>query len=131
MDMNKIDQQLIDRARQAMNNSYSAYSKFPVGAAVLTASGKVFAAPNIENASYGLTICAERNAIFHAVSAGEREIAALVLFTPTDEIHSPCGACRQVLAEFAKGDARVVCVAQSGGSREFTLDELLPAKFAL
>jgi cytidine deaminase len=123
--------EMIERAREALQNSYSPYSRFPVGAAVLTRSGRIFAAPNIENASYGLTLCAERNAIFHAVSAGSRDISALVLYTPTRELYTPCGACRQVLAEFLDGGARVTCVAESGATKTYTVDALLPAKFAL
>jgi cytidine deaminase len=126
-----VPPELVEKAKEALNNAYCPYSKFPVGAAVLTASGKIYAAPNIENASYGLSICAERNAIFHAISAGEHTISILLLYTPTDEVHTPCGACRQVVAEFLKGDAQVVCVADSGVTKAFTVDELLPAKFSL
>lgn len=123
--------ELIAQAKAAAVHSYSPYSRFPVGAAVLTRTGSVFAAPNIENASYGLTLCAERNAVFHAVSAGERDITALVLYTPTPELYTPCGACRQVIAEFLAGDARVTCVAEGGASRTYTVDALLPDRFTL
>lgn len=122
---------LLARAQDTLPHAYSPYSGFPVAAAVLTGSGRIFAAPNIENASYGLTVCAERNAIFHAVAAGERHIEALLLFTPTKERHTPCGACRQVMAEFMKGDAQVFCVAAGGATDTFTVDALLPAKFSL
>ena len=118
-------------ARAAARHSHSPYSKFPVGAAVRTRSGKIFSAPNIENASYGLTICAERNAVFQAVSAGESDIAALLLYTPTKEIYTPCGACRQVLAEFLRGDVPIVCVAKGAKAITTTVDALLPMKFAL
>ena len=126
-----VSAELVAEAREALKRSYSPYSRFPVGAAVLTRSGKIFAAPNIENASYGLTLCAERNAVFHAVSAGERDISALVLYTPTNELYTPCGACRQVLAEFLAGDAQVICVAERGPTKTFTVDALLPVKFSL
>lgn len=122
--------EMIEKAKDVLKNSYSPYSGFPVGAAVLAASGKIFAAPNIENASYSLTVCAERNAIFQAVAAGERSISALVLYTPTSKIHTPCGACRQVIVEFLEGNGQVTCVAESG-SKTFTVDELLPNKFGL
>jgi cytidine deaminase len=123
--------ELVAAAREALTNAYTPYSRFVVGAAVLTRSGRIFAAPNIENASYSLTLCAERNAVFHALSAGERDISMLVLYTPTKKPYTPCGACRQVLAEFLAGDAPVICVAESGARDAFTVDELLPAKFSL
>ena len=84
----------------------------------------------IENASYGLTVCAERNAIFHAVSEGVREIAALVIYTPTDSPTTPCGACRQVLFEFGK-NADVICVCAGAQRLTFKASELLPHGFAL
>lgn len=126
-----VPPELVEKAKEALKNSYSPYSRFPVGAAVLTGSGKIFAAPNIENASYGLTVCAERNAIFHAISAGEQDISALVLYTSTSKVYTPCGACRQVLAEFLKGDAQVICVAENDITKTFTVDALLPEKFSL
>jgi cytidine deaminase len=122
---------LLAKAREVLAHAYSPYSRFPVAAAALTPSGRIFAAPNIENASYGLTVCAERNAIFHAVAAGERNIAALLLYTPTNEPHTPCGACRQVMAEFMQGGAPVYCATEDGAVRAFTVDALLPAKFSL
>lgn len=123
--------ELLRRAREALVHSYSPYSRFPVGAAVLAESGRIYAAPNVENASYGLTICAERNAVFQAVGAGDSALSALLLYTPTERLHTPCGACRQVLAEFMRGDAPVHCVAEDGRIRTFTVDELLPGKFSL
>src|SRR5262245_6352011 len=90
---------LIEAARAASERAYAPYSKFRVGAAVL-AGGQIFAACNIENASYGLTICAERAAVAAAVSAGKRKIDAIAIFTPTPTATAPCGACRQVLHEF-------------------------------
>ena len=115
-------------ARQASAFSYCPYSNFRVGAAVLTADREIFGACNVENASYGLSICAERNAIFQAVATGHREIRALVLYTPTAKPVTPCGACRQVLAEFG-GEAAVVCICDGEDSIVTSLKELLALPF--
>ncbi|SRR5258708_26786737 len=117
-------------ARAVAARAYCPYSGFPVGAAVLTKSGRIFAAPNIENASYSVTICAERNAAAQAVAAGEREILAIALYTATPEPSTPCGTCRQFLNEFNPAMG-VHCV--SDGDREIhcTLEELLPLGFRL
>jgi cytidine deaminase len=120
------DDVLIAAARAAREHAYAPYSRFPVGAAVLTRSGRIFAATNVENASYGLTICAERAAIFAAVSAGERDFEALAVVS--EEGGMPCGACRQVLAEFALG-ARVIVADLQGGRRAWSASELLPHAF--
>lgn len=121
-------QKLRAQAERAAERAYAPYSNFKVGAAVLGAGGQIFAAPNVENASYGLTICAERNAIFQAVAAGERQISALVLFTPTAQPTAPCGACRQVLSEFGP-EAEVFSFSPSGASLRTTAKELLPGAF--
>ncbi|HSC97901.1 MAG TPA: cytidine deaminase [Casimicrobiaceae bacterium] len=123
-------QTLADAAKAVCRNAYSAYSGFPVGAAVLTERGTIANGCNVENASYGLTICAERNAIFHAVAEGARAIVALALYTPTSEPVAPCGACRQVLAEFG-ADAIVRAYCDGARIAEFTLRELLPQAFSL
>jgi cytidine deaminase len=123
-------EQLAAAAKQASTRSYSPYSRFPVGAALRTADGRVFTGCNVENASFGLTVCAERNAIFSAVGAGACEVAALVVYTPTDAPVTPCGACRQVLAEFGKA-ARVLCVCGGPQRLTFTAAELLPHGFSL
>jgi cytidine deaminase len=115
-------------ARKAARASYSPYSKFPVGAAVLTGSGQVFSGCNVENASYGLCNCAERTAIFAAVAAGERALAAVVVYTPTPTATAPCGACRQVINEFGP-DALVISVCDADDRRENQLNELLPGAF--
>jgi cytidine deaminase len=115
-------------ARTAAKASYSPYSKFRVGAAVLTASGKIYTGTNVENASYGLCNCAERTALFSAVAAGEREVRAVAVFTPTPAPTSPCGACRQVINEFGP-TALVISVCNSARRSETTLDALLPAAF--
>src|SRR5258708_8301593 len=111
-------------AREASAFAYCPYSNFRVGAAVLTSDGEIVGACNVENASYGLSICAERNAIFQAVARGYPQIRALVLYTPTAKPVTPCGACRQVLAEFG-GEAAGVCICDGGESITTTLQELL------
>ena len=119
---------LIDVAKQASARAYCPYSRFPVGAALVTASGEVFCGCNIENASYGLAICAERNATFHMVAAGHRRMAAIVVYTATPHPTAPCGACRQVLYEFGR-DMQIACVCDSQEVLSKTLSELLPAAF--
>lgn len=115
-------------ARAAAVHSYAPYSRFSVGAAVLTAEGEVFTGCNIENASLGLSICAERTAIFRAVAGGYRRLSAVVVYTPTARAVAPCGACRQVLAEFGRRVV-VVSVCDSGHRLETTLEGLLPEPF--
>ena len=121
---------LRDAASAACANAYAPYSKFRVGAACATASGRVFAGANVENASYGLTICAERSAVFQAVAAGERDIVAVVIYTPTATPTTPCGACRQVLSEFGN-DIAIVCCCDGPDVHEFTVAQLLPHGFRL
>ena len=116
---------LLSLARQAMENSYSPYSHFPVGAAIHSVDGRIFQGANIENASFGLTICAERTAVFKAVSEGAREFDLLAIASKT--IAWPCGACRQVLREFAP-DLRIL-ITWEDQVREMTLKELLPESF--
>ena len=121
---------LLTVARTAQRRAHAPYSKFHVGAALLTKSGKVYTGCNVENASYGLTICAERVAITKAVSEGHRQFKAIAVIAPSASL-SPCGACRQVLAEF--GDMVVVC-ADSRNTRRIRLNllsELLPHTFKL
>jgi len=115
-------------ARKAAKASYSPYSQFRVGAAILSGSGKVYTGTNVENASYGLCNCAERTAIFTAAAAGERSVRAVAVYTPTREATSPCGACRQVINEFGP-EALVISVCDGGDRIETTLDQLLPAAF--
>ncbi|MGQ9517948.1 MAG: cytidine deaminase [Anaerolineae bacterium] len=117
---------LIEEAKQAREGAYAPYSHFAVGAALLARSGKVFTGANVENASYGLTVCAERVAVFKAVTAGEREFQAIAIASSTGA--SPCGACRQVLAEFGL-DMLVISVDMDDRVRQWTLEELLPASF--
>ena len=119
---------LIARARAAAGNAYMPYSKFKVGAAVLTDDGQVFAGCNVENASYGLTICAERNAVFQMVAQGRLKIRAVAIYTPTKTPTAPCGACRQVINEFGP-DALVVSGCDGPERTVFRLSELLPGAF--
>ncbi len=115
-------------ARKAAGAAYAPYSRFRVGASVLTMSGRIFSGCNVENASYGLCTCAERAAVFAAVSAGERALRAVVVYTPTPLPKSPCGACRQVINEFGP-DALVISVCDSKKRLEAPLPQLLPASF--
>ena len=129
------ERQLLDAAQDVRNRSYSPYSKFQVGAAVLTDDGNVFQGTNIENASYGLTVCAERNAMFAAVGAGKRKLRALALVTqklPGTAFNSPCGACRQVMSEFLPPDAPVLIAVLDGKKRTVyrkQLRDLMPFPF--
>lgn len=118
---------LVSAARAAQQQAYAPYSRFRVGAALESEDGRVFAGCNVENASYGLTICAERAAVCNAVGAGARRFRRVVVVSDCDPPAAPCGACRQVLAEFGR-DFRVDAVGPSG-SASWTIGELLPAAF--
>ncbi len=122
--------ELVRLARAVRERAYAPYSRFPVGAAVLTAAGRLHAGCNVENASYGLTVCAERNAIFAAVAAEgpEMRVAAMAV-TCGDGLCVPCGACRQVMAEF--GPEAIVYLLEPGGHRTATVADLLPLAFRL
>ncbi len=121
--------QLVDAALEARQQAYAPYSNFSVGAAVLSGDGRIFAGCNIENVSYGLTNCAERTAIFAAVAAGQRQFVALAV--ATDGGYSPCGACRQVLAEFSDDLPVLIVDAGSAGQvNEVGLATLLPLRFS-
>jgi len=124
-----VQQRKLEKAaRSAAKVSYSPYSKFRVGAAVLTESGKIFAGTNVENASYSLCNCAERTAIFSAVAAGERKIRCVVVYTPTKIATTPCGACRQVINEFGP-ESRVISICDSADHIDTVLSALLPGAF--
>ena len=125
-----VQQQLLDQARRARERAYAPYSNFKVGAAVLTAAGEIFSGCNIENASLGATICAERVAILTAVAAVCRDLTALAVVADTPEPVVPCGLCRQVLAEFSP-DCRVIMANTAGRVRLANLKELLPLAFRL
>jgi cytidine deaminase len=118
---------LLEKAREAARGTWSPYSRFPVGAALLCDDGTVVTGANVENRSFGLTICAERTAVAAAVSAGRRSFAALaVACTASDEPVAPCGACRQVLAEFAAPSMPVYLCGKGPGVVTTTIGELLP-----
>ena len=129
------EKDLLDKAFEALKNSYAPYSNFNVGAALLASSGKIYLGCNIENASFSATNCAERTAFFKAVSEGEREFEAIAIvggengkvtgFTP------PCGICLQVMSEFCDGDFKVILGKSNGETEVFTLDRLLPKRFNL
>lgn len=119
-------ERLLKAAKEARERAYAPYSDFFVGAAVLGRSGKIYSGCNVENMSYGLTICAERNAIFNMVSQGEREIAAILIIGNTKKMLPPCGACRQVIAEFSGQDTVIYMCNKKGERQEATVAELLP-----
>lgn len=128
--MGKVsDDTLIKKATEMLDRAYVPYSKFPVGAALLSKSGEVFTGCNIENASYGLSNCAERTAIFKAVSEGTHSFDKLVITGNTDGPISPCGACRQVISEFCASDMPVILTNVKGDLCETTVAELLPGAF--
>jgi cytidine deaminase len=122
-------EKLINAAKKVSENAYAPYSGFQVGAALLTKSGKIFTGCNVENASYGLSNCAERTAVFKAVSEGEKEFAAIAIYTNTEQMFTPCGACRQVLAEF--DNEMMVIVSNGEKTVEFTISKLLPHHFSI
>lgn len=123
-----LRRQLEKTARKAATSAYAPYSKFPVGASVLAGSGKIYAGCNVENASYGLCNCAERTAIFTAIAAGESEIRAVVVYTPTATVSSPCGACRQVINEFGP-TAVIISLCEGEERMESALNQILPDAF--
>jgi cytidine deaminase len=124
---NEQRQELVERAIQARQMAYAKYSNYQVGAALLTRSGKVYTGANVENAAYPLSLCAERVAIFKAVTEGEREFVALAVATSNGG--TPCGSCRQVMAEFGQ-DMRVLIADAEGNVRqEVTVSDLLPGAF--
>ncbi len=123
--------ELIEAATAVRRQAYTPYSGFAVGAALRGASGRLYTGCNVENVSYGLACCAERNAVFHAVSQGERAIVAAAVVTDAEAPTSPCGACRQVLLEFAPdGAMEIVLATLSGTRRHTTIAALLPESFS-
>ncbi|SFP20904.1 cytidine deaminase [Salibacterium halotolerans] len=123
------DREIIDKAASAREKAYVPYSRFGVGAAVWTEDGQVFTGCNIENASYGLTNCAERTAVFKAVSTGEKKISGIAVTADTPGPVAPCGACRQVLSEFLDQDARIILANLKGDVNVTTMAALLPGAF--
>ncbi len=123
-----IKEKLIKKAKEARKNSHSIYSSFKVGAALLTDTGEIFTGCNIENSSYSLTICAERTAIFKAVSEGYHKIKALVIISDSKRPITPCGACRQVISEFADNPL-IIMVNLQGRIKEVNFNKLFPEPF--
>lgn len=125
--------ELLAAAREALASAYAPYSNFPVGAAVLCSDGAIYRGCNVENASFGLTICAERAAIFNAISDGHIDIAAVAVLTGALKLCKPCGACRQVIAEFSQADNPIIvltaCASDETGME--TISQLLPDTFTL
>ena len=128
MTLGPADEDLIKVAALARRRAYAPYSTYKVGAAIRTKRNKVHAGANVENVSYGLTICAERTAVFAAVNAGDTAFDAIAIVIDDAQLPSPCGACRQVLAEFAP-EMRVILATVGGERRATTLAELLPTPF--
>ena len=129
-----MTRRLADAALQARENAYCPYSGFAVGAALLTADGKLYTGVNIENAAFGPTNCAERTAFFTAVAAGERDFTAIAIAggkanEVAKDFCAPCGVCRQVMREFCRDDFKII-LAKPGAVRVFTLKELLPESFS-
>jgi len=121
---------LLDLAMKAREKAYVPYSAFSVGAALLTRNGRVFTGSNVENASYGLTVCAERNAIFRAVNEGERAFDMIAVVGSGEGLTFPCGACLQVMSEFSE-DLKVIVADQNLQYKMFSLRDLLPQMFSL
>lgn len=123
------NKELLEEAEKALQNAYAPYSKFYVGAAVLAESGKVYCGCNIENASFGATCCAERVAIYKAISEGERKFLKIAITAKNDTMVSPCGICRQVLLEFMP-EGNVILGCSSGEQKVVSVKELLPLAFS-
>jgi cytidine deaminase len=120
---------LLQIANKVKSNSYSPYSKFRVGAVLVTEKGEMYTGVNVENSSYGLTNCAERTAVFKAVTEGEKEFKSIVLVSDAEDFITPCGACRQVLMEICGNDLEVVMSNINHEIRILKLEELLPLSF--
>lgn len=122
---------LLDAANQLLDKAYAPYSHFRVGASLVTPNGRIFSGCNVENASFGLTVCAERNAVFQMVAGGEREISSILIASESDMWIPPCGACLQVLAEFSKPETKIWLANRAGNIQEFTFSHLMPQIFTL
>jgi cytidine deaminase len=127
----KLRRELIRRAIEAKATSYSPYSQFRVGASIVTSDGSIFSGCNVENASYGLAICAERNAVFQAAFAGKRKIVAVAVTSDEQGFITPCGACRQVISEFADAKTEIILVNASGKSKSISFGKIFPTPPAL
>jgi len=124
-------EKLLLKAKEVSQNAYAPYSNFSVGACVLASSGEIYTGCNFENSSYGLAICAERNAIGTAIANGEKSISAIAIYSPNMENCTPCGACRQVIFEFQKDKDIDVVTQMEGGYKVYKINELLPEGFML
>jgi len=122
-------EKLLEKAKKAKKKAYAPYSNFHVGAALLTREGKVYLGANIENASYGLTICAERTAAFQSVLKGEKEFEAIAIASDSNDFTPPCGACRQVLLELCGEELTVIMQNKKGRIKKIKLKELIPFSF--
>lgn len=122
------EKELIEKAKKARLKAYAPYSGFKVGAALLTKRGKVYTGANVENSTFGLTVCAERIAVFKAVNRGDKNFVKIAIVADKNPPVTPCGACRQVLAEFVK-DLKIVCANLQGKVERYSLKELLPEAF--
>ena len=130
--MNEFYEDLLNKAKEMSSESYSPYSKFPVGAAVLYESGKIYTGCNVENASYGLSLCAERCAMAKAVSEGEKsKIRAIAIYSPAQTMCAPCGACRQWLQEFSQDNEKTLIILEGDDKKPciFSLKEIFPYSF--
>ncbi len=123
-------EELMQKAIEVSQKAYTPYSKFNVGACVLTENDKVYCGCNFENASFGLTICAERNAIGSAIADGERKIKAIAIYSPNQDNCVPCGACRQVISEFCDDNTEII-VKIGDSLKAYKITELLPERFSL
>ena len=129
----KTNEEILDIAKQAAKNSYSPYSRFPVGACALYENGNIYTGCNVENSSYGLTLCAERNAISNAIASGETsKLIKVAIYSPNSKKCFPCGACRQWMREFEKGQKiKIVLEDENSNACLYDIDELLPYSFDL
>lgn len=126
--MNNTEKELVEAAREVRERAYAPYSNFQVGAAVRTKQGKIYTGCNVESASYGLTVCAERVAIWKAVSEGEKDFEEIAVVVDTEELTPPCGVCRQIIWEFC-GDVPVILANLKGDAETVQMSELLPRAF--
>ncbi|MGM0380613.1 MAG: cytidine deaminase [bacterium] len=128
-ELSPTEETLVEKATAALKNAYAPYSNFRVGAALLSRDGNIYTGCNVENAAYGSTICAERTAIFKAISEGEKEFSTIAIVLETDDgIGSPCGACRQVMNEF-NAEMKIIMANTAGDYKVSNVEELLPDSF--
>lgn len=125
----EIPEALYAAAQQAYQNAYAPYSQFQVGAAALTVDGQIVSGCNVENASYGLTVCAERNCIANAVVNGVQQFQSILIYTEENKLTPPCGVCRQVIAEFFSADAKVIAMNHNRDFKVWNINQLLPDAF--